>query len=595
MKGGLLKNILAAIGIAFVLSSSQNAQALEVNPEIEHLAKSLESQLQEKINILFGEDSKIVASVQIREKARKPAAQAAPGRGENDLGYLATPWQATDLLGPDTFKHLEIESVDVDLHVNADTDSDVIESVKGLATKTLSGYNAKVTVSKLAPTAKRNPPPPPKVDPSDWLSLAAMLGGALILGLGIFLVAQSLRFFARTLGDGLQAIRSSNQTSVSYDEQKLEQKKPDEISAAPALSPPSVSQTLRDYARNLKIVGQILHETPMIFVQSLKSEDADRRGIKGLLPSIPPEDQLQLKNHLGRDRMSRITEIDQGKADPSFDRTAWLQEFTERLVLKKVQGGSTLQKALSGETTITLFLAKPSVLIQSAQSLGTKAAWRILTEFLPENEFESLVSKADPDGFRMLLSAVDVSSEELKAAAEKMVPLIVDAQRSIHVLESRRDYYRSTLLNPVVSSVLSKALGEDDGFLDSLKLEAPDLVDLVREKVWTARDLARVPQAFLEKTFKTLPQEQKAAIIIALPAESTGQLEALLPEGNVRTIVLDLVKKARARGNEKEIKAATAICRQFLDYLRRQALDRKFELLPDSTADSPPIEVAMAA
>jgi hypothetical protein len=107
---------------------------------------------------------------------------------------------------------------------------------------------------------------------------------------------------------------------------------------------------------------------------------------------------------------------------------------------------------------------------------------------------------------------------------------------------------------------------------------------MIQAKLWTPRRLALVPDAYLAAVLKPLGTDKKVALVHALPEEQANRVLALIPEGNARVIVVDQMKKRRTKRDPAELKAATSVCRQFLDQLRRDAEAGKLKLLNDSEA-----------
>jgi hypothetical protein len=149
--------------------------------------------------------------------------------------------------------------------------------------------------------------------------------------------------------------------------------------------------------------------------------------------------------------------------------------------------------------------------------------------------------------------------------------------------QKRAEYLKSTLLDPVIHLVLSKPLTEDEAFLGNLSASAPELVVMIRTKIWTAREVRRVPAETLRETVMNLSSEQRGLLLYSLPESEAAHIESALPEGNARTILSSQVKKLRARNDSTEQKTAIALGRQFLDYLRREAERGRISLLTEES------------
>jgi hypothetical protein len=573
------KFLLSSLALLGFLIWGTIARAVEVNPDLDRFEHTLESTVQQKLDTLFGADSRIVVTIAAKQKLTPTAAPQVV-----DLSYVDVPMDALGQANSEIGKNLKIDSVDAELQVPAALDQAIVEQAQEVVKRILHNLNPKVNVTRVenVKKAQDKQDKSDKPDPGDWLSFAALLGGALILTFGIILLGRAIKYFSRQVLEGFQSMRDSSKSvldgGLDLGEKPSENKNSDKTSDTAGA--PAILQTMKDYSRNLKIVAQILRESPMVFSKAIQDNEREWRGVKWITPSLSAEDQDLLRRNLGSTRIAQMMEL--SKTEVHEDRTQWLQEFAERLVVQRMQGGSFLQKALSAEVLLPLFLADRALLREAAAKSGSRAAWRILAEFLPESDFEPLLCKLNETEMETVLSAAEVTEDEVRGVAQELLKSVQTQGDQNKLSHQKREFYRATLLNPMVMNVMGKAIGEDDLFLDGLSKSAPELVTLIRERVWTARDLNRVPKPYLEKIFKSLPLDHKSAVIFSLPGDVGSMLEVMLPEGNVKTIVLDQLKKCRERNSADELKAKSTICRQFLDYLRMQAQEKKFELLAAS-------------
>jgi hypothetical protein len=573
----------AVDGAAAPSPGALGSVGLSINPAIGKIEESIESDIQSAIRQLFGPDARVFVSVHIKERTEAAKSPGDTERGGLDVGYVPIP------LNPDGFRQpsgqapsVLIESIDVDIHASDEVDPAVLQGAREIAARKLKSFKPTISVNKIA-SPKKQPSPTPsaedkdaKKEPFDWKTLYPLisaLGAALIVFVGIYLLSGALKSAGGFVSEGLKSLQNIGANAPKA--------APVEVTAKPAAAeedkskPPAPSTALKDYARNSRLVRQILKDAPMLFVQSLGDADSDWRGLKWMLPSLADDEQEMLKRYLGPARVNRVA---QATGTAKDDPTVWLQEFAERVMINKVQGGSPVEKALGAEKAKAFFLARPESLIEATKSVGSTAAWRILAEFLSRDRLEKLLPALEHGTWQLLISASDVSPEEVIQAADPMIEWIKNSPLESAKNEEKAKYYSTTLLGPVVNSLLSMPLGDGDALMDRLESSSASFAQLIREKVWTPRMLDRVPSDHLARLIKSVNNDQKTALLFGLPDTQSARLEAMVPEGMARTIVLDQVKKARARADARELKAASAICRQILDHLRKESLAGKFAL-----------------
>ncbi|OFZ19057.1 MAG: hypothetical protein A2X94_14160 [Bdellovibrionales bacterium GWB1_55_8] len=548
--------------------SGLSAAAVEINPELQQVEKALEAKVQDKLHSLYGDDLKIAVSIHGVPFAQKPKAGAG---ADADMGYA--PFASDFLDGdPESLVQavLSLEAIEVDIQAPEELDDAFLNSVKNVVELTLKGMAPKVSISRV--------PTPKKLDASmfrsiDWkfaITLIAVLMVALILTVGVGL---SLKSSANAIAEGLRSGNSStieNKTDLTLNGATGGESGKKSEPQVPAIPPE------KDYDRNVGIVREVLVENPLLLAQSLRDEDSEWQGLRSLLPSLGEEERVTLKKALGA-RVSRLVSDDVAGGAGTVNGAAWLRDFVERLMLRKVQGGSEVERTLGVNSAIVLSLSNHKSLLAAALAVDNRGAWRILTEFYPKSQMGSLFKEVSESQWWTIVSSVEATAQEVTDAASKMIELIQQSPLENESRSEKSRFYKSHLVAPMVNYIKSVEFGRDDTLLDDLNKSSPDLAVLVREKVWTASQLELVPDDYLKRVLRDATYEQRAALIAVLPQNQASRIEALLPEGNIRTITVDQARRIKLlEAVSPERKHAVESVRKFIDYLRQQAANGKF-------------------
>ena len=610
-----MKHLKASfLGLIAVCAISLTAWSapIELNPEVERLEKSLEQKVYAAVKTYFGEDSRFVASVHVKESEVRPAKKDKAPAPEVGVDILYAPIPLVNDFVQNTptpeeaRKHLVIDSVEVEIQVAGDVDTKALTNAKDLVRKTLKAFNPTVTVSKLTVpqrslAAVPSPSPTPakaeadagKLDFRSLMPMIAVITAAVILALGIIFIAQALRSSAQTLVSGLSHVFLSGKNSDKLGVEGASEEKPIvlEHRNAPDKKPKKTTSPeahLRDYGRNIGIIKESLAQDPMLFLRALIEGDHDLCGCKWLLPNLTSDEQDLLRRYLGVKRVARIAEIDSDSID--FEPTSWLQDFVERLMLKRIQDRTIVEKAVGPDRTVKLYLMPSKQLAEAARQLNTPASWRILSEFASKEELEKVLAELPTEQWQTIVQGAALDSESISITADQILSRLSEASDAVS--DERSSFYSKTLLDPVLRSLSEKEFGKEEEFLDQVGSQAPELIAMVHERFWTPRDLDRVPESVLTQLMKKIRNEQRVALLYALPEAYSQRLQELLPQGNVRTIVMDQLARAKQRNNPNELRDAVLASREILENLRQQHMAGVFKLTDEVTSASNEVKAA---
>ena len=591
---------LACLQVALITP----AVALEINPDIATVEKALESKIEQTVRTYLGDESKVITHVYIKESIRGPATKAKGTDAGIDIIYAPVPFiSVPEANNISSRRSLLIKSVEAEVQVAGDTDGALIDdavlaSVKSIVEKTLKGFNAKVTVSKLELPPKRAPAEKgflerQNLDAKSLLPVVSLVLAALIMALGVGFVARSLRASANTLVHGFSRIFVSTHSQDGGDGKPLVFETRGEAATREAgrADPAYSAAHFKNYERNLAVVKETLAQSPMVFLRTIRDEQEELRGIKWLLPSLATEEQQNLKNYFGRAGLPRVSEMEhlRAPADPMI----WLQDFVERLMLRKIDERTQVERAIGAEKASRLYLAETKHLIQAVRKINTPASWRVLSEFTSRENLDKVISNVEPSDWMPLFKAAELNASALSSAADEILSVISKIPHEEAEAEERAGFYTRTLLEPVLQTLARKEPAQGDDFLKQIGAQAPELAALVRERYWSVNQLTRVPDDVLAAAFRDMRNEQRVSVLLALPPVHADRLLTLLPQGNVRTIVADQLAKTRSKKDPVEQKAAVASALQFIERLRQNYVSGEFQLLPDrEIAPGPNLKIA---
>lgn len=423
---------------------------------------------------------------------------------------------------------------------------------------------------------------------ASFLLPAALLFGSGLLFLGFLALALAVRGSLKSLvnkmvaGGGEGRASSAPVPVVVAPTVAVEKKGEGEAKSHRGTSP------LGFLSANVKIVKECLSENPSHLVRELSNMEMAGEGLRWLMLLLTEEERAALKNVLGEQRLAQLAnEATDGEKESSFEtKSNWLDKLAERLTLRKVRDSSPVEAALDTQTVVALLLAPPAALIAAAEAVKDKAAWRILAEFLAREDFQLFLAKSLPDRWKTIVEATDLDPGEIQASAKAMVEHIEKSQAGSESKVDRARYFQSVLLSPAVAALAKMSLSQQDELLMQIKKPGGDLIKLIEERVWTPRQIQRVPTEYLTEFVKGLPMEHRVALVLGLPPDLADKMMEILPEGNIKVVVQDQVKRIEARGDEREKSQYGEICRGILETLREKALNREFRLLrPDEIDD----------
>ena len=328
------------------------------------------------------------------------------------------------------------------------------------------------------------------------------------------------------------------------------------------------------YPHHLALFTRMLKESPIAVMQTVKESIQESSSefsyhFRKLMVRLSEEDLDAVKKCLSEEDLESVRNDEH--ATSSQEHVSWLQEFCEKLVVKKVSGGSSLERLMGTDAAREFYAVDPDILAEIAKETGTQAGWRIASEFLPKEKISQIFAAGDATLKNVLITAAAVSSEAVQKTIPEMIEKIKNTKKGV-TLEN--DEYNDLIASSLVTELAARPLDQwDQGVVEFNQL-SPDVGRLVAEQFWTPANIAQVPDAYFSQVVKGLKPEQKAKLIAGYPQPHSSRILSFIPEGQGRTIVEDMVSKLRRKN---DIDALKEYCVEFLKRLQKDAKEGQFK------------------
>lgn len=604
--------------------------AVEVDPRVQELEKYLEAKIERHLAQLF---PRIPLTVSVKVKPVDPNAKKESSKkkeGEDgtfvDLGYIPFPVEvnaeemaASQPLTPRG--RIKIEATQVYVQADARVSDGTLEQVRESITAALEGYAPAVTVRKLGKEIKpgkqlasegsgaggggnvfeRRVQSESDVEQREQdrknrvLTAAMEAGGFLLLAVAIFFLALFVRRSFGALAESIKALggKAAAAAGGGLGDANVE----GTFNLGGAASALGIKLPLEEqgaaFRRNHGAFREALDEKPEILAQELAATPEDADGLRWLLPTLKPEEQESLRKWLGPAKMRQLLAMAgsvSGDPNEALEaRHRWLQHFVERVALRRVRGGSAVERAVGAEMALQISAISVNDIETWLHDRTDAGSWRLAAEFIPQERFSRLLDRMEGNRWVMLADAAGASDKELASAAKDLIASKKEKNPEVaRKAEVRKDYFTRVLVDPLVGALRKKPLSEQEALLQQFETAHPDLIEAVSTRFWSVRQMERVPAEFLERSFRALGTEDKVAVMASVPDTLARRLRAWIPEGNVKLIIEDRVTKIRHRKDKKELADVTERAQQYVESLRLACTSGAFDLEP--AAESAPVK-----
>lgn len=603
--------------VLFLVGVSAHAESV-VRKDILEMTEQAERRIRQHLVDFMGPEERALVSVVINEKKSDPATDSTPDASadRNNPWVLSGDYLPASIeSGFNQERDFIVDSADVSIQFERALDPLRQKEVEAIAGRVLKGIRTKVVINaSLDPSVKGGNRAPASLSGPSFLdrflklltSFMPIASAALVL-LGLLAVGYMLKRSAEEIANGVKSIRPAQPKAGALglsgpspeDLKRLEDKNTGKGEASHEghrQGPPSVMSGI-ELRKNLQAIERYLAESPLLFVRSVQDDATDLMGLKFLVSKVSDVAKQRMKNLMGVERILKASTFVAGEEVVGFDARGWVQELIEKIEIRKLAGGSVVEESLSAEESLLLQSAPQRDLFNVAIRLNSPSAWRVATDFMSSDFLRKNAGVLDESMWRLMVRGSGISdSNEVRSAARALIERVrVSVSENAVLSKSKKegeDHFKRRILPSLVDSILMKELGDDDRFVEDLVSDAPDFGEILRQKVWTPSRLNQVADVDLKALFNRLDSnEKKAYLIFAMPAPHGARLQAFLPEGNSKKIVLDMVQRLNGTVDEEKRNQMRALAREFLDYLRAQSVSGQLRLQGDEKGRDLTVEV----
>lgn len=568
-----IKNIFFLIlSLSFSFASAQNSKTIDL--ELRQIENNLKNEFENSLKTLVGEDTPFAVQIYLKpsnliKKEQTPTMTGSLGTFET--GYMTLPVSDMKLeksQQADVDKALKpYESFEVVLTLSDDIDVQKRNQIVNFAKSYFKQYSPKISEqkfisskeakdkktdsdaekSKLGDSAKevKEKKTDSEADKSNlddsakdqkwqffvypvliFLSLISLL-------VGVYLLSRSFGLGASSISEAIAQLRN---IQIEKKSALLEKPKAEEKSKIDFLA--SVGFFKDQKEKNIEIIEQACINKPDCIVKAFNSEDADYWGAVWLLTEMKSESRLILKNILGENFFRNSNSV---KPSP-FDPYGWLQDVTEKVTLFQIQGDNEFEAYLNPDEIRQLFLWDKEEFKNLVVKDTRPAAWKMAQDLLNKGEFSNLTEGIDQQIWKAVINANEATKQELRSVYSDYEKKLSSGGQSLKSKVNVKKY--KLLLPELLKKYQQLAFAEDELFLEEILQSQPELYQLLKSELLTLSDFKRIPVAFLKNFLSQLNTQQVFSLIVSLPESEKSWIDSLIPEGNRKLIIKDLLSQA---------------------------------------------------
>lgn len=590
------------MGLFFIISNSLMAEEQYTKRELRALEEKYNRRLQSGIAEYLGDTSKFGSFLkfeysEVVDTTQDEVNNAGKTEGGNavDLGYLDTPQILHGDINKDSSAdgNYKIDGVNVDVLLYQKYKTDVMKDIRFIVSRLMPDIQAKVNFQNLTMPAideedqkkqqeadsKQGAKQEKEKGLTDKLmdnlpSLAGLTGMiflATVILIGLVIIGQAFKSAFSSLGESISS--ALKQTTVAQG--GSDGKEEDFV----ARSEDAVN--VERLGKNIDVIVQTIKTQPFVFSTSIGTSTEDYQGIGRLLPMMV-ERELSvdtLKSIISESTIKRIEE--EKKINGLFnevDFCNWVNTFVERITINQLKKGNYYSQILDGMTVKKLYGLDSKDFIDYAKKSGEGIVYKIAIDFLPPDNAREFLNSFTSEEWRLVLEDKTVNTEVVNKIALKIISEIGGVVIASKKQVTPEQTLEEVMVTPIQGYLAARYVTEYDSFIDEIEAISPLFAKKIRKNVWTPSTLLSVPKDYLGKTFQELSIERKGQLVLGLPEETARYLLDLHPDGKVRIILYDQLKKKNTQIAKDIMDSAQAACRKFLTQLQNDEKNGKFVL-----------------
>jgi hypothetical protein len=564
--------------------------AVEVDTKLKDFENQLRIGFEESVQKVFG----LPITAQINATTAKTTLN--DNLEVLDTGYMQVPrFRSMTLAAQDQSSHIEVSSLSVEVFINKEISANSEKQIRDYTNTYFAKYNPKTNIKKILIEKPKDEPKrdtasegadKEKADKEQLekaeAQKAAMLnfviiGAALVLGSALLFAA--LFYFSKSFSNALSQLSGSLLG--------LKQSPPKEAPKVEAPPQKELKEIKNDQtgfdketvSANISIVKQLLKSYPSVFIKALGLIKDSQAGLKWLLPQFDDTERTQVRSLVGDDFFTTKQETSE-----DFQPWTWLQNFSENIVVSQLTSHNDPLQVFSKEEIKELLQWQKASVSKIARESNDMNIWSIAKQILNTTELNEATKSLSATGWSAFLKGLTADKEVLKSGYQQLKSKI-GTQATDPQAAAKMDDLKK-LLPQLVESVKKMAFGQEKGFIDEVVRSEPTLKSLIEESVWTSEKLMLVPEQNMRSFLQNMDTESAFSLIISVPESTKNWLKSLIPEGNRKILIQDLLTKAEKRFDDKNKNASHQIARALVDQLMAANQRGDFKLKDQASTTS---------
>jgi hypothetical protein len=577
-------------------------EAFELSWEMRQLESQFKDELEKSILPILGDKYPFSIQISLRaeEQFQSPAGFKKKGTDLDvkalDLAYMSIPsvegYNATgkneDLKTKPDLRFTELLA----LVFLSDKTPTVLEAqVRKIIDLQFRFYNPKVTIQKMKfDRPERNPAslaqpkesvlPTPAVQPQEvsqkglskepaeqmplWqqllLPILGFMGLLAITVLGL-VFSNSISIGLNAVSQGLSSLRNIKIEKSSEDDSQLKHLIKDgevEVEHKGSQQPVGVDLFWNEREKIITQLSVFLKERPELIKKTASNTLDDKRGLRWLLTVVGDTDRellihLLAPTYFDSTELSSISDLPVGN---------WLQSFIERLIITQAESSDLLRQTFSESELNTILSWRKESLKNAVIRVASPGAWRLARELLSKMDFLELSKEITESSLVGLLGSLAAGSSELK---EGFVLLCATINQSSSAKLNEETFIFDALTSKLLSGLNSMSFQAEEQYLEKIKQINPQLYNRLRGSYWSLSHFFQLSQTAIEEVLVELDPEAVFALLISLPGIEREGVLKLIPDGNRKVIILDLLRSAHSEIDEKTQHASLRLARRIIE------------------------------
>lgn len=574
------------------------------NSEVQEFKNDLSQKIKTNVGEYLGTNTGFSIALQLQTRPSTPVKAAKTV--SKDMGYLIVP-AVEDAPQNNTKPTVEVQSASVMVFVYSKYPEKILknikEVVKGVTDDQSFPVNIKfnylptpppkVTVEekpadKVAekpaekpsdkPSEKSSMPPAPPKTAWDHLRENSLpiaiflgilfLGAALIIGVIVF-----AKFFKAAVVAVADSIKDFNKGPAKEDSR-----------AMPEITPMNAEINSASFARNIKIINNIIEKSPYVFSAAINEKHNDYVGLKKLIPNLFSDEGTQAKDLFSDMTITKIEESADVMNTNEF--YSWLDHFVERLTLNHLKKGNRFTRLIDRETVNNIYGLESDKLTNYAINKNSGLVFKLVMDFLTPESAKTLFDQLSPSQWELVLDPKNISVENINQAAKELLSDISAMKEQTSADVSSKGALEEVLVAPIASYLYTKSLSEYDEYFNQIVKLSPEISSKIQEKIWSPSLIRRMPTDYLKKKLVNVNLSDREYLLIGFSEDISSLLSQCIPEGKMKQVLLDEFAKSKGKYSKEKLALAETYCKKFLNSLRESCAKGEFILTEERFTES---------